>query len=678
MKKVILFLAFCGVCHAQNRTVFAGVRNAWDYAYGINPRVQALSVAIGNSTPGVRQIIVSSGYIVSTDGTTFSPIALTTPIRIGSGNTVETIIPSIVNCQTPQVYGTCNFTATFLYPHGIGDIIASGTVGLQEAINLQASTGGTEVSIDANWAAAGGTTAMIQAAVTGPVSVAAPFVMSPGVPPNPCGALALDINLATAALYACTVVGGNWTLAGGSGTGMVWPPNVGVANYAGSSSWGTSYTVGTGSNNLIQLNGSAQLPAVSAALLTNFPILNQNTTGTASNVTGIVGEPNGGTGANNTPGAAGHVLRSNGAHYVDGAIQATDVPTLNQSTSGNAATATALATTPSQCGGGTPLATGVAANGNANCTAAGTSIGGADAIQASDGAGGFRGNSGDTKDTNGNEVIRGGLTTGSGTTNPGTWTPQRVTVANLNNTPPAFSAGSIREVSDGNTTCDTTVGGGSNTVLAQYTGAVWQPVNAACGSGGACISTAGQGYLAPWGINMGTILTASTAYTANTVVGWEFYVSCQITLNKLDTLVQIGDNTKHFTFAFRCNQTAGCNGTANGAIMPNGQAATATSNGSTNQALSLALPGALVLTPGPYILEFSTDSAATLKLYTIPTGTLLGLTLNALETGAASRNFTCQNGSPATTPIIMPASCGTRTVLGPTDASNPMWVVGLP
>lgn len=38
---------------------------------------------------------------------------------------------------------------------------------------------------------------------------------------------------------------------------------------------------------------------------------------------------------------------------------------------GNAATATALAATPTQCSGGTPIATGVAANGNANCTADG-------------------------------------------------------------------------------------------------------------------------------------------------------------------------------------------------------------------------------------------------------------------------------------------------------------------
>ncbi len=73
-------------------------------------------------------------------------------------------------------------------------------------------------------------------------------------------------------------------LVGGGGS-MTWPGSAGVAVYGGSNAWGSSLLVGSGANNLVQLNGSAQLPAVSAALLTNFPILNQNTTGTAAGLT---------------------------------------------------------------------------------------------------------------------------------------------------------------------------------------------------------------------------------------------------------------------------------------------------------------------------------------------------------------------------------------------------------
>ena len=73
-----------------------------------------------------------------------------------------------------------------------------------------------------------------------------------------------------------------------NGSGSMVYPGAGVPNSTGSA-WGTSYAVGTSANNLVQLNASAQLPAVSAALLTNFPTLNQNTTGTSA---GLSGTPN--------------------------------------------------------------------------------------------------------------------------------------------------------------------------------------------------------------------------------------------------------------------------------------------------------------------------------------------------------------------------------------------------
>ncbi len=106
-------------------------------------------------------------------------------------------------------------------------------------------------------------------------------------------------------------------------------------------------------------------PTISAANMTNFPTFNQNTTGTAGGLSSVLTEASGGTGANNTVGAAGHMLRSNGTHYVDSAIQSGDVPTLNQNTSGNAANLSGTpalpngttATTQSQADGTTKLAT---------------------------------------------------------------------------------------------------------------------------------------------------------------------------------------------------------------------------------------------------------------------------------------------------------------------------------
>jgi hypothetical protein len=78
----------------------------------------------------------------------------------------------------------------------------------------------------------------------------------------------------------------------------------GICNSTGSA-WGTSYTVGTAPNNLVQLNGSGQLPAVSAALLTNL-----GNAGTASGLNlssfyspslSVTLNPSGGNGAGTSP-----------------------------------------------------------------------------------------------------------------------------------------------------------------------------------------------------------------------------------------------------------------------------------------------------------------------------------------------------------------------------------------
>ena len=108
------------------------------------------------------------------------------------------------------------------------------------------------------------------------------------------------------------------------GAAKAYPPS-GVPTSTGSA-WGSSYAVGTGANNLVQLNAGGQLPAVSAALLTNFPALNQNTTGTAANVTGTVAIANGGTGVNAIPGAGGSYLYNNGGALGAKTIAAADLP----------------------------------------------------------------------------------------------------------------------------------------------------------------------------------------------------------------------------------------------------------------------------------------------------------------------------------------------------------------
>lgn len=92
-------------------------------------------------------------------------------------------------------------------------------------------------------------------------------------------------------------------------------------------------------------------PTGSAEQLTNFPILNQNTTGTASNVTDIVTPSHGGTGVSSITG----LIKGNGSNTMTtaqpgvdyltptgNASQLTNFPILNQSTTGTASNITGV------------------------------------------------------------------------------------------------------------------------------------------------------------------------------------------------------------------------------------------------------------------------------------------------------------------------------------------------
>lgn len=121
---------------------------------------------------------------------------------------------------------------------------------------------------------------------------------------------------------------------------------------------GTGVTTSTGSGSVVLSTSPALVtPALGTPTSGNFstgtftwPTFNQNTTGTAANVTGTVAIANGGTGQTTAAAAitaltgtqvSGQYLRSNGTSASLSAIQAADVPTLNQNTTGTAANITA-------------------------------------------------------------------------------------------------------------------------------------------------------------------------------------------------------------------------------------------------------------------------------------------------------------------------------------------------
>lgn len=138
---------------------------------------------------------------------------------------------------------------------------------------------------------------------------------------------------------------------------------------------GTAANITASSNATLTTLNALSLPY--SQLSGTVPTWNQNTTGTAANVTGIVALANGGSGQvtaqlgmNAFAGAvtSGSYLRGNGTNVLMSTIQAADVPTLNQNTTGTAANVTG---TVAVANGGTGATTAATARTNLGASTVG-------------------------------------------------------------------------------------------------------------------------------------------------------------------------------------------------------------------------------------------------------------------------------------------------------------------
>jgi hypothetical protein len=155
------------------------------------PSIPPLRIFNGNSAAGAGTITLASGYITMPDGRTFFPLCAgstvtgsitcggATPITVNpGGSNSETVTPTAVSgCNLfPQNASapSCQVTATFANVHAQGEYVASGSAGLQEAINDAIASGGGMAVIDTLWTKAGGTQALATAwtAPSGSVGVA--------------------------------------------------------------------------------------------------------------------------------------------------------------------------------------------------------------------------------------------------------------------------------------------------------------------------------------------------------------------------------------------------------------------------------------------------------------------------------------------------------------------------
>jgi hypothetical protein len=253
-------------------------------------------------------------------GRTTASVGAAEEISVGNGLTLAS--GSLVNAAPDQVValtgGTAisvtgsypSFSVTNTAPDQVVSLTGAGTTTVTGTypsftITSNDSTAGTVTSVNAS----GGTTGM--SFTGGPITSAGTLTL------NGTLAVANGGTGATDAVAALTNLGAYpasnpsgftsnvGTVTSVSGTGTVSGLSLsGTVTSAGSLTLGgtlavlpSNFASQTANTVLAAPNGSAGVPTFRAIVAADIPTLNQNTTGTASNVTGIVAVANGGTGA---------------------------------------------------------------------------------------------------------------------------------------------------------------------------------------------------------------------------------------------------------------------------------------------------------------------------------------------------------------------------------------------
>jgi hypothetical protein len=305
---------------------------------------------------------------------------LTSADTLGEGSTFfvqqgTTGAGETYTCNTSGVitFGTTNITfaqisSAQIYSAGTGLTLAGTQFSITNTAVTAASYGAANKTLTATVNAQGQLTALADTNIAISMSQVTSGVLGAtqggtGQSSYAVGDL-LYANTTTSLARLADVATGNALISGGIGADPSWG-KIGLTTHVSGTlpvaNGGTGVTSSTGSGNVV-LSDSPSLvtPILGTPQSGNFstgtftwPTFNQNTTGTAGNVTGTVAIINGGTGATTRQAAmdalagattSGFYLRGDGTDVVMSAIVAGDVPTLNQNTTGNAGSATILQT----------------------------------------------------------------------------------------------------------------------------------------------------------------------------------------------------------------------------------------------------------------------------------------------------------------------------------------------
>jgi len=277
----------------------AGVDYVEPGAYTASGLTMASARLLGRTTASVgaaQEITVGTGLTLSGGSLINAAPDQTVSLTAGTAISVTGTYPSftVTNTAPDQVVsltGAGTTTVTGTYP--------------SFTITSNDSTSGTVTSVNAS----GGTTGM--SFTGGPVTSAGTLTLNGTLAVSNGGTGATDAATALTNLgaYPASNPAGYTTNVGTvtsvSGTGTVSGLSLsGTVTSAGSLTLGgtlavlpSNFASQTANTVLAAPNGSAGVPTFRSLVAADVPTLNQNTTGTASNVTGIVAVANGGTGA---------------------------------------------------------------------------------------------------------------------------------------------------------------------------------------------------------------------------------------------------------------------------------------------------------------------------------------------------------------------------------------------
>lgn len=225
--------------------------------------------------------------------TTGTTVTYTLPAGSAGASTLVDLITS----QT--INGTKTFSGTFTASGttaSFGTSTAAGTYTLGSGATI---SGATRTIAIGNAGVAGSTTAITIGGTANTTNVTANgnWTYSTPLANSNLANSAITINGTSVSLGGSTSVG---TVTSVSGTSPVASSGGNTPSISLAANYGDTqnpYASKTANFVLASPNGSAGVPTFRAVVAADIPTLNQNTTGTASNVTGVVAVVNGGTGA---------------------------------------------------------------------------------------------------------------------------------------------------------------------------------------------------------------------------------------------------------------------------------------------------------------------------------------------------------------------------------------------